>query len=454
MKLSFQSVVFQILWVGLGYLHAFDYQLGGKAGSFSRIGFNNTPINSQKGLYPTGSYVTAVGALQIDANLLPKWVSDHKLRAGIGGELGGLAYDSTKTLRDTSGIDPGYQPANWYYMGRWEGYLMDAPWTKTPYARYQDSVHAKNYILYNLYLDYSYKDIFGIKLGRYKSNALFLRGYNQGFEVFFKWSHFKFEWFSTYGRGLANIQFIRNFYAPVSYQYPDGRRFNYGMHAFSVTWKSKHFLLMPFIWFYPKNFNAPGFQANADFSFSNWGVSTQVYAWFPIYSATLAKTYYRGDLIGRDTASLLVRQRFDIKNYHVGWLVYKNFGNANAQLGWNGSPIPFDTTDDTPYEDAYTNLYNANSLTIAGIVGGKIKQFSWQLLGKLTYSPRADSQSLGLTLEYHLTKRINFMVRLNGYQVVMHRGYKVGYFHAGYNPKFAPTTQDRSYLMTSMSYDL
>lgn len=446
---------FLLVALVVAHLHAFDYHLGGKVGSFSRIGFNNAPIDSAKGLYPTGSYVTAVGALQIDANLLPKSVSDHKLSIGIGGELGGLAYDSTKTLMDTSGIDKGYQPANWYYMGRWEGYLMDAPWTKQPYARYEDSVHAKDYILYNAYLDYTYKDIFGIKLGRYKSSdALFLRGYNQGFELFFRLAHFKFEWFSTYGRGLANIQFIRDFYAPVSYAFADGRRVNYGMHAFSVTWKSKHYLLKPFIWFYPKNFNAPGLQANADFSFSNWSVQTHVYAWFPIYSAALAKTYYRGSLIGTATASLLVRQRFDIKDYHLGWLVYKNFGNANAQLGWNGSPVPFDTTDDTPYEDAYTNLYNANSVTIAATAGGKFKNFSWQLLGKLTYSPRANSQSLGLTCQYNLSKHIHLMVRINGYKVFMHRGYKVAYFHGGYNPKFAPTAQDRSYVMTSISYDL
>ncbi|WP_411710018.1 outer membrane family protein, partial [Helicobacter heilmannii] len=37
-------------------LSAFDYKISGRVGSFSRIGFNNAPINTDKGLYPTGSY--------------------------------------------------------------------------------------------------------------------------------------------------------------------------------------------------------------------------------------------------------------------------------------------------------------------------------------------------------------------------------------------------------------
>ncbi|WP_121021176.1 outer membrane family protein [Helicobacter vulpis] len=435
----------------VGGLHALDYKIGGRMGSFSRIGFNNSSINSNKGIYPTGSYVTAIGALQIDLNLLPKSISAHQLSAGLGGEVGGLAFDSTRTLIDQSDPRAGFQPANWYYMGRWEGYLMDAPWHT---SRYGDGVHARNYILYNAYLDYRYKDIFGIKLGRYKSDrALFLRGYNQGFEAFVRWRNFRLDWFSTYGRGLANIQFIRDFYAPVQFHFANGRRTNYGMHALSAAWQSKHWQIMPFFWFYPKNFNAPGLYVSALFKPANWKIQTRVYVWFPLYSVALARTYYRGNRIDETSASLLVRQRFETKSYNFGWGVYKNFGNASAQLGWNGSPIPFDATDDTPYEDAYTNIYNANSVTPFAFLGTSYKNLSCALLGKLTYSPRASSKSLGLTCTYNITKHIHAMIRLNGYVVSMHRGYKVAYFGAS-NPNFAPTIQDRSYLMTSLSYEL
>ncbi|WP_233706510.1 outer membrane family protein, partial [Helicobacter heilmannii] len=74
-------------------LSAFDYKISGRVGSFSRIGFNNAPINTDKGLYPTGSYVTTIGALEINANLLPKSVENQELEVGLGGEIGGLAYD-------------------------------------------------------------------------------------------------------------------------------------------------------------------------------------------------------------------------------------------------------------------------------------------------------------------------------------------------------------------------
>ncbi len=45
------------------------------------------------------------------------------------------------------------------------------------------------------------------------------------------------------------------------------------------------------------------------------------------------------------------------------------------------------------------------------------------------------------------------MLRFNYYEVSTHRGYKVGDFGAP-NLSFAPTTQDRSYMMTSIRYQL
>ncbi|GAA7311864.1 hypothetical protein ID0603_05240 [Helicobacter pylori] len=46
-----------------------------------------------------------------------------------------------------------------------------------------------------------------------------------------------------------------------------------------------------------------------------------------------------------------------------------------------------------------------------------------QLYGKLTYSPRADAQSLGVTLKYNIKKHIYLMLMFNGYQITMHKGY-------------------------------
>ncbi len=132
-------------------------------------------------------------------------------------------------------------------------------------------------MLYNLYLDYQYKDIFGIKLGRYPSKALFLSGFNQGFELFYRWKKFRIEWFSTFGRALANEQSIRDFYAPVNYK----QKTNYGMHNLNLIYENKYIRVAPFIWFYPKNFNAPGFEITHDtksYWKSGWRIQTTFYA--------------------------------------------------------------------------------------------------------------------------------------------------------------------------------
>ncbi|WP_176485781.1 outer membrane family protein [Helicobacter suis] len=453
--LTFARLVlkFRNLWILLlsfSCLLAFDYKISGRVGSFSRVGFNNSAINSNKGIYPTGSYVTTVGMLQIDVNLLPKSVSAHKLKAGIGGELGALAFDSTKTLINQSDPSAGYQPAGWYYIGRWQGYLLNAPWAKSNYG---NSLYAHNYIIYNAYISYAYKDIAGCTLGRYRSHALFLSDHNQGFECFVKKKSWRLDWFSSYGRGRSTLQYIRDFYAPVQYKFADGKRFNYGMHAATLSWKNKSWDIKTFLWFYPKNYSAPGGQISYDTkqSLKTWRIENHFYFWFPIYTKELASTYWRSSSIQHFTASILFQQNFLIHKYHFGWSVYKNFGNSNAMFARFGTPINYDTKDNTPYDSRLDNLYNANALTLVARGGGAYKKLSWEILGRLTYSPKANEQVLGLTCFYNVTKNIRAMLRLDYYEVFTHRGYKVGYSGAP-NFKFAPTIQDRSYLMTSISY--
>lgn len=63
-----KRVLNQKIWLGFLALHgvflnAFEYQISARVGSFSRIALNQSIINSQKGIYPTGSYVTTTGAL-------------------------------------------------------------------------------------------------------------------------------------------------------------------------------------------------------------------------------------------------------------------------------------------------------------------------------------------------------------------------------------------------------
>ncbi|GAA7996295.1 hypothetical protein HpMS54_02650 [Helicobacter pylori] len=82
-------VLNQKVWLGLLALHgvflnAFEYQISTRAGSFSRIAFNQSVINSKKGIYPTGSYVTTTGALQVDSSLLPKGIETTNWVLGWG----------------------------------------------------------------------------------------------------------------------------------------------------------------------------------------------------------------------------------------------------------------------------------------------------------------------------------------------------------------------------------
>ncbi|NHB04364.1 hypothetical protein EWZ78_05100 [Helicobacter pylori] len=75
-KVFDKRVLNQKVWLGFLALHgvflsAFEYQVSTRVGSFSRIALNQSIINSKKGIYPTGSYVTTTGALQIDSSLLP-----------------------------------------------------------------------------------------------------------------------------------------------------------------------------------------------------------------------------------------------------------------------------------------------------------------------------------------------------------------------------------------------
>ncbi|GAB0002626.1 hypothetical protein VN1242_00850 [Helicobacter pylori] len=112
-KVFDKRVLNQKVWLGLlalngVFLNAFEYQISARVGSFSRIAFNQSVINSKKGIYPTGSYITTTGALQVDSSLLPKGIENHKLGFGVGGEIGSLAYDSTKFLIDEANLRQGF----------------------------------------------------------------------------------------------------------------------------------------------------------------------------------------------------------------------------------------------------------------------------------------------------------------------------------------------------------
>ncbi|GAA7433191.1 hypothetical protein ckin106_11810 [Helicobacter pylori] len=118
--LKFQKLplLFVFILCNQSPLLAFDYKFSGVAESVSKVGFNHSKLNSKEGIFPTATFVTATIKLQVDSNLLPKNIEKHSLKIGVGGILGALAYDSTKTLIDQA-THQIYGSELFYLIGRW-----------------------------------------------------------------------------------------------------------------------------------------------------------------------------------------------------------------------------------------------------------------------------------------------------------------------------------------------
>ncbi|PAF46856.1 hypothetical protein BKH46_06010 [Helicobacter sp. 12S02634-8] len=422
--------------------------MSGKAESFSKFGFNHTPINSTKGKYPTESFVTAVGALQIDLDLLSKLSTEHKLTAGLGGMIGGLAYDSTRNLIDQATGKP-YGSTIYNYIGYWATYNGTADWSSSNAGM---ANHARNYVIYNAFLNYDYAGIFGIKGGRYESSAEFSSGFTEGFETYVKFSEFKLWWFSSYGRGFAYDEWLYDFYAPKTYTTPSGKTINLGIHAFKATWQHGGFRLSPFIYFSPKTYTAPsieiGYDTNPDFNGTGFRSQTTVYGLFPFFDPRLWEVSRYGNPTGRNGQTLLIKQRFDINNYNLGGGIYKNFGNANAQVGTYGNPIGIDFWTASVYDigSSLSDIMGEDAFTAFLYGGGVHGKFVWGLLGRVTTSKRSDEQSLAVNVAYDFTRNFSAGLKLEYYNDITHAGYKVG--SNSRVPGQPQDTSDRSHMMT------
>ncbi|WP_104713120.1 outer membrane family protein [Helicobacter cetorum] len=444
----------------IAYLHsyallqAFDYKFIGIAESYSKIGFNHTPINSKKGIFPTETYSTITTKLQVDANLLPKRIENHSLKVGIGGMIGAFAYDSTKTLIDQA-TGQIYGSELYFYLGRWWGFLGNAPWK---HSRVLSNLHARDYVLYNAYLSYDYKDKFHLKMGRYLSKMHLMSGYTQGFELEYKISPImSLKWFSSFGRALAFGAYIRDFYAPITYDNHNKVAF-YGIHSLNFKISTKYFSMTPFLYFSPKVYNTPGLEAHIDSNpkFKGLGFRslTQVVIFFPIYASYLANTYWRNAKLGHFGTSLSLHQRFDYNEYNFGFGYYENFGNANAKIGWYGSSTPILFRDSSIYDGFIDNLVSPNAITGYVFGGGVHKKFLWGIMGKYIYAPRADEWTTDFHVGYKWSRFVSIDVLLQYHTLNMHKGYKTNPsdWYQPYNKNFKATSQDRSAMYISMKF--
>ncbi|WP_104728015.1 outer membrane family protein [Helicobacter felis] len=437
----------RLVFTGSVSLWGFDYHLSGVAESVSKIGFNHSPINSSKGIYPTESFVTITIKAQVDATL---WQHQaHKIKSGLGGGLGGITYDSTRYLIDQSTGEV-YGSKVFYYMGRWWGFLGNAPWKS---SAVESDQHARPYVLYNAYLRYDYGKSFTFIAGRYPAKTTFMSGYTEGFEVSYRFlKHFQARWFSSFGRALAVGEFIRDWYAPIITTTKNGQAINLGVHTIGIDYHTDHFAFSPLLYFSPNTYITPGFKfhynSNPKFKGVGFKSLTQVVVIFPTYSPHLYDTYYRGTRLGSWGASIYAQQRFDYNEFNFGGGYYQNVGNANAKIGWYGAPIGIDYRDNSVYGGLIDNMVSPNAVTGFIFGGGVYKKLYWGLLGKLTFSPRANEQTASLNIGFRWSRFVTSDVRLVYHEVSTHRGYLVG--SNAYNPNFAPTLQNRSFLMTSL----
>ncbi|WP_257842560.1 outer membrane family protein [Helicobacter sp. 13S00477-4] len=446
-------------------LYGFDYKVSGSAINFSKFGFNDSRIDPQKGQYPTETFVNLTGTLQVDADL------GAGFSAGIGGAIGGQAYDSTKFAKYTDGSLATPHGLGFEYMGEWNG------WFPKDYYPPATSRNAKKYVIYNAYIDYKYADIFHIIVGRYKSDMDWFYEYTEGAKATLKLSDFTFYAFTSWGRGIADGQWLYNFY----------REKYYGVHALGVSYNHKNLTIEPNVWFSPETFTAPSlkliYDTNPNFQGSGFRSKTTFIGMY-VYQANNDKwgryaparyntwdPYLDGGkwkyLQGPGGGTILVKQRFDLNNYNFGGGLYINIGNPNPNIGTYGNPIGIEQWTDSIYNIGFAGINNitaADAITVFLKGGASYGQFSWNMVGRVTTAPRANEQSLALYLDYQFTKHIQAGLKLEYFNSTTKTGYNPGSgllaengipINIDGNPNFGISkniSQDRSHLMTHITY--
>ena len=214
----------------------------------------------------------------------------------------------------------------------------------------------------------------------------------------------------------------------------------------------------------PNRYTAPGFKIGFDTnpSFEGRGFRSQstIIGLFPINAK---------NPIGRDgspiesdilfnidfskdhsnyTQTLFVKQRFDINEYYFGAMIYKNWGNANAWIGSYGDPFGgVDIWTASIYDKgaSLSDMIGRNALSGMLFVGRVHSGFQWNILGRLTTSPRSDEQSLALTLTQQIRENLSASIKLEYFSDTTKAGYTIG---LDPTPLARNNVSDRSHIMT------
>lgn len=304
------------------------------------------------------------------------------------------------------------------YIGAWFGYYGD------------EAMRARQYIMHNAYVAYQGEYV-GIKLGRYESDGLdWFSAWNQGGELYIQNDFLKLWGFYSDSRALVYSNWFwdySRFGVAGSSVYASGLDMRHnGMELSVYTYGSPH------------RFVAPGVKLTWQQELTR-NVSNKliIIGLFPINERN--PKGHNGEIIPLDTLfnqkidtytqTLFIREEVAFYEYCAGAMLYKNWGNANAWIGSYGDPLNgFDIWSGSAYDKsgALSDIIGRDALSILSYISGVHGDFSWQILGRYTQSPRSDEKSLALTLTQALYGDLSLRVKLEYFGDTTKAGYAIG----------------------------
>ena len=399
-KILYSSVVLGLV---ASSASAFDYKVSGSAESFTKWGFNNQQLNKTTGAAPTESFTTIFSQLNLNLDL------GAGFKAGFGGAIGGLAFDST----DGKDNQPFSAVRNAYYGVSW------------------DRGKVQNYMFQNAFVEFD-NNTFYIKAGRYKSGKVgeWFSGYNQGAEAALNISVLKVWGFFSNRRAFAFDQWFNDFYR-VHGQYNDSIATR-NTYAAGLDLNFGGLTIGAFSYFTPGVYTAPGanvtFKSNPSFEGQGFNATTKIRFLAPIADKNKIGTDSGRDWgeIGKYSYTLYIDQRFDVDKLFFGVGYYQNFGNANELIGRWGNPIGIDIWTAGAYDigNALTDIVGKNAVTGFGYLGANYGSFDWKFIGRGTNSPRSAEQSVALLLNYQIREDIAIGGKLEWFSDTTKAGYK------------------------------
>lgn len=402
----------------------FDYEIKGFVQNYSKFGFNDDRINEAEGKYPTESFSIISADLGIDMNL------GAGFSAGIAGAAGGLIFDHTRFQRNIEGKLFAPNGISWNYFGFWPG----------PDYRSASSIRTtRNFILRNIYITYQYDKYIQAQIGRFRVPGDWFSGYVQGLYLQ-SWAipHTKFWFYTTNRRASYGGPWLRDFkYINQNVSADNGKGFF--VYAGGADIVYQNYGISPYIFAQDARFFAPGFHLTYDTNpaFKSEGFRSKTEIIFlhmqhfgpGLKRLTGSNNYKFGGFLstaGKGGQSLYIRQRFDIDNYNIGLSVYKNFDNPNEFVTGSGDPTGFNNYNGSIYDGVgWNNIFRKDAVSGFLFGGGKYERFSWAIMGRLTFAPRADEQTLTINVDYKFPHNFKAGITAEYYGQTVKEGYVV-----------------------------